>query len=64
MFLFILKFIIHVHFIISEFTALDKLEKTSQTVTGANNILGDGEALLNILSPIRIWLTNPQSSSR
>jgi len=53
-----------VHFIISEFTALDKLEKNSQTVTGANNILGDGEALLNILSPIRIWLTNPQSSSR
>lgn len=64
MFLCILKFVIHVHFIISECMALDKLEKTSQTVTGVNNILGDRETLLNILSPIRIWLYNPPSSSR
>ncbi|RLN35666.1 serine/threonine-protein kinase TIO-like isoform X2 [Panicum miliaceum] len=48
----------------TECTALDKLEKTSQTVTGANYILGDREALLNILRPIRIWLNNPPSSSR
>jgi fused-like protein len=63
MFLCILELIIHVHFI-SECTALDKLEKTSQTVTGANSILEDREALLNILSPIRIWLHNPPNSSR
>ncbi|KAG2632043.1 hypothetical protein PVAP13_2NG058746 [Panicum virgatum] len=48
----------------TECMALDKLEKTSQTVTGASNIIGDREALLNILSPIRIWLNNPPSSSR
>ncbi|CAN6213297.1 unnamed protein product [Urochloa humidicola] len=48
----------------SECTALDKLEKTAQTVTGANSIFEDSEALLNILSPIRTWLHSPPSSSR
>lgn len=48
----------------SECTALDKLEKTSQTVEGANSIVEDSEALLTVLSPIKIWLSNPPSSSR
>ncbi|CAN6178871.1 unnamed protein product [Urochloa humidicola] len=48
----------------SECTTLDKLEKASQTVKGANNILEDSEALSTIVSPIKIWLTNPPSSPR
>ncbi|KAL6896827.1 hypothetical protein ACP4OV_007399 [Aristida adscensionis] len=48
----------------SESTALDKLEKTSQTVKGANSIVQDNEALSTILSPIKIWLSNPPGSSR
>ncbi|RCV20787.1 hypothetical protein SETIT_4G085900v2 [Setaria italica] len=48
----------------SECTTLDKLEKASQTVKGANSILEDSEALSTIVSPIKIWLTNPPSSPR
>ncbi|CAN6214656.1 unnamed protein product [Urochloa humidicola] len=48
----------------SECTTLDKLEKASQTVKGAKNILEDSEALLTVVSPIKIWLTNPPSSPR
>ncbi|XP_062188351.1 serine/threonine-protein kinase TIO [Phragmites australis] len=47
-----------------ECTALDKLEKASQTVKGASSIIEDSEALLTILGPIKIWLSNPPSSSR
>lgn len=52
------------YYFIAECTALDKLEKTSQTVEGANSIVEDSEALLTVLSPIKIWLSNPPSSSR
>ncbi|TVU15955.1 hypothetical protein EJB05_39500 [Eragrostis curvula] len=45
-------------------TALDKLEKTSQTVQGANIIIEDTEALSKILSPIKIWLSKSPSSPR
>ncbi|RLN34052.1 serine/threonine-protein kinase TIO-like isoform X2 [Panicum miliaceum] len=45
-------------------TALDKLEKASQTVKGANNIVEDSEAMSTIVSPIKTWLTNPPSSPR
>uniref|UniRef100_A0ACD5Y4V4 Uncharacterized protein n=1 Tax=Avena sativa TaxID=4498 RepID=A0ACD5Y4V4_AVESA len=48
----------------SECTALDKLEKTSQTVNGARSIIEDSEALLTIVSPIKNWLSNPPSSPR
>ncbi|KAL6657315.1 hypothetical protein ACP70R_005095 [Stipagrostis hirtigluma subsp. patula] len=48
----------------TECTALDKLEKNSQTVKGANSIVQDSEALSTILSPMKIWLSNPPSSSR
>ncbi|KAF8660732.1 hypothetical protein HU200_057474 [Digitaria exilis] len=48
----------------SECTTLDNLEKASQTVKGANSIVKDSEALSTIVSPIKIWLTNPPSSSR
>ncbi|KAL5205789.1 hypothetical protein ABZP36_033998 [Zizania latifolia] len=48
----------------SECTALDKLEKTSQTVKGANNIVEDSEALSTVLSPIKIWLSNSPTLSR
>ncbi|CAD6342599.1 unnamed protein product [Miscanthus lutarioriparius] len=47
-----------------ECTALDKLEKASQTVEGANSIVEDNEALSTILSPIKIWLTNAPSPPR
>ncbi|KAJ1255884.1 hypothetical protein BS78_K140200 [Paspalum vaginatum] len=43
----------------SESTALDKLEKASQTLEGVNSIAEDNEALSTILSPMKIWLTNP-----
>jgi fused-like protein len=46
----------------SECTALDKLEKASQKVKGANNIVEDREAMSTIVSPIKTWLTNPPSS--
>jgi fused-like protein len=49
---------------IAECTALDKLEKASQTVKGANNIVEDSEALSTVISPIKTWLTNPPSSPR
>ncbi|KAK1677771.1 hypothetical protein QYE76_038619 [Lolium multiflorum] len=45
-------------------TALDKLEKASQTVNGASSIIEDSEALLTILGPIKKWLSNPPSSPR
>ncbi|ONM34597.1 Serine/threonine-protein kinase TIO [Zea mays] len=48
----------------SECTALDKLEKASQTVEGASSIVQDIEALSTILTPIKIWLTNTPSSTR
>ncbi|XP_044964214.1 serine/threonine-protein kinase TIO [Hordeum vulgare subsp. vulgare] len=48
----------------SERTALDKLEKTSQTVNGASSIIGDSAMLSTILSPIKNWLRNPPSSPR
>ncbi|CAD6234940.1 unnamed protein product [Miscanthus lutarioriparius] len=48
----------------AECTALDKLEKASQTVEGANSIVEDNEALSTILSPIKIWLTNAPSPPR
>ncbi|XP_040385273.1 serine/threonine-protein kinase TIO [Oryza brachyantha] len=44
----------------SECTALDKLEKTSETVKGANAIVEDSEALSTVLSPIKVWLSNPR----
>uniref|UniRef100_A0A0D9XYY0 non-specific serine/threonine protein kinase n=1 Tax=Leersia perrieri TaxID=77586 RepID=A0A0D9XYY0_9ORYZ len=44
--------------------ALDKLEKTSQTVKGAIAIVEDSEALSTVLSPIKNWLSNPPTSSR
>ncbi|VAH41892.1 unnamed protein product [Triticum turgidum subsp. durum] len=47
-----------------ERTALDKLEKTSQTVNGANSIIGDSAVLSTVLSPIKNWLSNPPSSPR
>uniref|UniRef100_A0A0D9XYY2 non-specific serine/threonine protein kinase n=1 Tax=Leersia perrieri TaxID=77586 RepID=A0A0D9XYY2_9ORYZ len=47
-----------------ECTALDKLEKTSQTVKGAIAIVEDSEALSTVLSPIKNWLSNPPTSSR
>jgi len=43
---------------------LDKLEKASQTVKGANNIVEDSEAMSTIVSPIKTWLTNHPSSPR
>ena len=49
---------------IAERTALDKLEKTSQTVNGASSIIGDSAVLSTILSPIKNWLRNPPSSPR
>ncbi|CAN6208320.1 unnamed protein product [Urochloa humidicola] len=48
----------------SECTTLDKLEKASQTVKGANSIVEDSEALSTIVSPIKIWLTNSPGSPR
>ena len=51
-------------YFIAECTALDKLEKVSQTVKGANNIVEDGEAMSTIVSPIKTWLTNHPSSPR
>jgi fused-like protein len=50
--------------ILSECSALDKLEKTSQTVKGANAIIEDSEALSTALSPIKIWLSNTSTSPR
>ncbi|EMS63379.1 Serine/threonine-protein kinase 36 [Triticum urartu] len=47
-----------------ECTALDKLEKASQTVNGASSIIGDSAVLSTILSPIKNWLRNPPSSPR
>ncbi|EEE53136.1 hypothetical protein OsJ_35944 [Oryza sativa Japonica Group] len=47
-----------------ECSALDKLEKTSQTVKGANAIIEDSEALSTALSPIKIWLSNTSTSPR
>ncbi|GJN10615.1 hypothetical protein PR202_ga28723 [Eleusine coracana subsp. coracana] len=44
-------------------TPLDKLEKTSQTVKGANSIVEDTEALSTVLSPIKVWLSNKSPSS-
>ncbi|GJN33488.1 hypothetical protein PR202_gb22093 [Eleusine coracana subsp. coracana] len=46
-----------------ECTPLDKLEKTSQTVQGANIIVEDTEALSTVLSPIKVWLSNKSPSS-
>jgi hypothetical protein len=51
-------------YFIAECTALDKLEKASQKVKGANNIVEDREAMSTIVSPIKTWLTNPPSSPR
>lgn len=48
----------------SECTALDKLEKTSQTASGASSIIADREALSTVLSPIKIWLSNPSTPPR
>ncbi|KAJ3693415.1 hypothetical protein LUZ60_008895 [Juncus effusus] len=41
----------------SDDTVLDKLEKASKTMKGANSIIQDEDAFLTVLSPIKNWLS-------